>query len=110
MIEEENAHKLYYSIGEVAAMINVSTSLLRFWENEFPHIRPKTNKKGDRRYKQADIDAIKQVYSLVKEKGYTLQGAREYLQSRKPDKKEDIIESLQRLKLFLEEIKTKLPA
>ena len=110
MIEEENAHKLYYSIGEVAAMIKVSTSLLRFWENEFPHIKPKTNKKGDRRYRQADIDAIKQVYVLVKEKGHTLQGAREYLQSRKLDKKDEVIENMKKLIVFLEELKTKLPS
>ncbi|MES2386670.1 MAG: MerR family transcriptional regulator [Bacteroidota bacterium] len=105
MTEDEKTSKMYYSIGEVASLIGVSTSLLRFWENEFPHIRPKTNKKGDRRYRQPDIDAIKQVYTLVKEKGYTLQGAREYLQSRKPDRKEDLIENLQRLKAFLEEMK-----
>ena len=55
----EKPSKLYYTIGEVAAMLKVSASLIRFYEGEFPHLRPKTNKKGDRRYKMADIEAIK---------------------------------------------------
>jgi len=68
--------KLYYSIGEVARAFNVNTSLLRYWEQEFPIIRPKKNKKGNRYFTPEDIKNLQMIYHLVKEKGYTLDGAR----------------------------------
>ena len=68
--------KLYYSIGEVAKAFDVNTSLIRYWEQEFPIIKPKKNKKGNRYFTPEDIKNFKIIYHLVKEKGYTLDGAR----------------------------------
>ena len=68
--------KLYYSIGEVAKAFDVNTSLIRYWEQEFPIIKPKKNKKGNRYFTPSDIENLKIIYHLVKEKGYTLVGAR----------------------------------
>ena len=75
-IDEKNLTKLYYSIGEVASMFNVNTSLIRFWEKEFNSIRPKKNKKGNRLFTSKDIIKVEKVYYLVKIKGYTLEGAK----------------------------------
>ncbi len=68
--------KLYYSIGEVAKAFSVNASLIRYWEQEFPIIKPKKNKKGNRYFTPEDIKNLKIIYHLVKEKGYTLDGAR----------------------------------
>lgn len=68
--------KLYYSIGEVAKAFDVNTSLLRYWEKEFPIIKPKKNKKGNRYFTPEDLKNLQMIYHLVKEKGYTLDGAR----------------------------------
>ena len=71
--------KLYYSIGEVAEMFSVNTSLIRFWENEFDILKPSKTKKGNRMFTSQDIDNIKIIFKLVKGEGYTLQGAKEKL-------------------------------
>lgn len=68
--------KLYYSIGEVAKAFDVNASLIRYWEQEFPILKPKKNKKGNRYFTPEDIKNLKIIYHLVKEKGYTLDGAR----------------------------------
>ena len=68
--------KLYYSIGEVAKAFDVNASLIRYWEQEFPIIKPKKNKKGNRYFTPTDIQNLQIIYHLVKEKGYTLDGAR----------------------------------
>lgn len=68
--------KLYYPIGEVAKAFDVNASLIRYWEQEFPILRPKKNKKGNRYFTPEDIKNLKIIYHLVKEKGYTLDGAR----------------------------------
>lgn len=68
--------KLFYSIGEVARAFDVNTSLIRFWEKEFPILQPKKNKKGNRFFTPEDIQNLKTIYYLVKEKGYTLDGAK----------------------------------
>lgn len=83
---EKEIEKLYYSISEVAAMFDVNTSLIRFWEKEFPVLKPRKNKKGNRLFTKEDIDNLRKIYVLVKEKGYTLQGAKEKL---KEDKSEN---------------------
>ena len=74
--KEKEIEKLYYSIGEVARMFEVNTSHIRFWSKEFEVIKPATNKKGNRLYTQSDIDNFKKIYHLVKEKGFTLKGAK----------------------------------
>lgn len=110
MEEQESVEKLYYSMGEVTAMINVAPSLLRFWEKEFDVLSPKKNKKGNRLYTKADIETIRLIYFLTKEKGYTLQGAKEKMKSeREPAQKNMIIlESLNKVRQFLVEIREEL--
>lgn len=75
----EKAQKVYYSIGEVAEMFDVNTSLIRFWEKEFSVLRPRKNKKGNRLFTPRDVRYLHMIYHLVKQKGYTLAGAKEAL-------------------------------
>ena len=75
--------KQYFSISEVAQMFGVNASLLRFWEKEFKQIQPKTNARGKRSYRQKDIEVIHSIYVLVKEQGFTLEGAKKALTARK---------------------------
>ena len=84
--KEKEIEKLYFSIGEVASMFNVNTSHIRFWSKEFDVIRPATNKKGNRMYTQSDIENFKKIYHLVKEKGFTLKGAKTELKDNKLSK------------------------
>lgn len=88
-------------------MLNVATSLIRFWEGEFDIIKPKKNRKGNRQFTKDDIDNVKLIYHLVKEKGYTLQGAKEMLKKGNEAAKDkmQMIESLKRVRAFLVEIK-----
>ncbi len=81
--KEKEIEKLYYTIGEVAQMFNVNTSHIRFWSKEFDVIRPATNKKGNRMYTQPDLENFKKIYHLVKEKGFTLKGAKAELKDKK---------------------------
>lgn len=98
--------KLYYSIGEVADAFGVNTSLIRFWEKEFDIIQPKKNKKGNRLFTPDDIYNLKLIYHLVKERGYTLDGAKIVLEEDKSIKKNvDLIFRLESLKAELIEIK-----
>ena len=71
--------KRYYSIGEVASKFNVNPSLIRFWEQEFKILNPKKNSRGNRKFTHKDIEAINKIYFLLKEKGYTIQGAKHYI-------------------------------
>ena len=80
--------KRYFSISEVAKMLDVKPSLLRFWEKEFKQIQPKTNARGKRAYKQEDIDVIRRIYDLVKVQGLTLEGARKALKATKGESSE----------------------
>lgn len=102
--------KPYYTINEVAAMFNVNASLLRYWEKEFTQIKPYKNKKGDRRFTRQDIETIRTIYTLTKEKGYTLQGAKDVLkQGTKPElSKKEVVMRLQKLKERLLEIRDSL--
>src|SRR3954466_12454141 len=81
--KEKEIEKLYFTIGEVAQMFNVNTSHIRFWSKEFEVIRPATNKKGNRLYTQSDIENFRKIYHLVKEKGFTLKGAKSELKDSK---------------------------
>lgn len=102
--------KRYYSIGEVAKAFGVNTSLIRFWENEFDVLKPKKNAKGNRKFTPEDISNLKLIYHLVKERGFTLDGAKTHL---KENKKEtltnfDIISKLEYIKTQLTNIKQHL--
>jgi DNA-binding transcriptional MerR regulator len=72
-------NKLYYSIGEVSKIFNVNSSLIRFWEKEFKQLSPKKTESGKRKFTQKDIHKIHKIYHLVKEKGFTLAGAKEHM-------------------------------
>ena len=98
--------KLYYSIGEVAQMFNVSETLLRFWEKEFPTIKSQKAGRGIRQYTKADIEQVKLVYHLVKERGMTLQGARDTIRRDKSKTVNRNIEVIEKLK----EIRSELQA
>jgi len=95
--------KLYYSIGEVARMFDVNESLLRYWEKEFPFIAPKKAGGNIRQYRKEDIENIRLVYHLVKEKGMTLQGAKQRLKNNK-EKTVQTAEVVSRLKSIREEL------
>ncbi len=99
--------KKYHSISEVAAMLDVNPSLIRFWESEFEVLKPQKNKKGDRRFTQKDIADLKLIYQLVKVKGFTLEGAKEHIRQNSRDTRERIRlkDSLLRLKKVLEAIR-----
>ncbi len=73
--------KLYYSISEVAELLSVNTSLIRYWEKEFPQLRPNKIANGERRFTQKDIDLLKQIQALLKDQGYTIDGARKTLKN-----------------------------
>ena len=102
--------KLYYSIGEVAKMFDVNTSLIRFWENEFDILKPKKNKKRNRLFTQKDVDNLKIIYHLVKERGFTLDGAKKKLRENKDDviQNEQIVERLKEIRGFLVELRDNL--
>jgi len=101
--KERDIEKKYYSIGEVATMFKVAPSLIRYWEGEFDIIRPKKDRKGNRRYTKPDIQKIKYIYHLVKEKGYTLQGAQEVIKSGTEQGFDKVaaVQKLQEIKDFL---------
>ena len=101
--------KMYYSIGKVAAMFKVNQSLIRLWENEFDVLKPKKNGKGDRLFRPEDIKNIQLIYHLMRERKYTMEGAKEFIKhNKKADEKFALIESLKKLKGFLNEIKANL--
>jgi len=109
--KEKEIEKRYFTIGEVASDLGVATSLIRFWEREFSIIKPKKNRKGNRQFTQQDLKNVKLIYHLVKEKGYTLQGARDFLDNGGPEKagdKIELIESLKRVRSFLVELRQEL--
>lgn len=98
--------KLYHPIGEVAQMLNVNPSLLRFWETEFPALKPHKNKKGTRFYTDDDIALLHQIYHLTRDCGYTLEGAREQLRlNNKLDDKMQLIQTLTETRQFLADLK-----
>src|SRR5437879_3289463 len=101
--------KSYYSIGSVAGMFKVNQSLIRFWENEFDILKPKKNRKGDRLFRPEDIKNLQLIYHLMRERKYTMEGAKEFIKhNKKADDKFAMIESLKKLKGFLNELKASL--
>lgn len=102
--------KVYYSIGEVAKMFNVNTSLIRFWEKEFDVIKPQKNKKGNRMFTKTDVENFHLIYHLVKERGYKLQGAKDKLKNNKEETlvEHEVVKRLQKVKTTLLKIKEAL--
>lgn len=102
--------KLFYSIGEVADRYKVNTSLIRFWEKEFEIIKPQKNKKGNRLFTKADLKNFDLIFHLVKERGFTLEGARQKLKNNPAETHEntEIVRKLQKVKGFLNELKSSL--
>ena len=108
--KEREIEKVYFTIGEVAEEFNVATSLIRFWETEFDVLNPKKNKKGNRQFTKSDIQKLRLIYHLVKERGFTLQGAKEML-SNNPEELQDkmeMIDSLKKVKIFMQQLKEQL--
>ena len=102
-------NKLYYSIGEVAKMLGVATSVLRFWESEFDCIHPVKNKRGTRSYTQHDIELLRRIHYLTRDCGYTLEGAREQMRTRPvDDPKMELIRNLTDVRSFLVNLKETL--
>ena len=106
-LKKDKNQKLFYSISEVAQMFDVNESTLRFWEKEFDIIHPRKTEKGTRYYKQEDLDAVRLVYHLVKERGLTLAGARQKLKNNKEAtvRQEEIVNRLKQIKEELTQIK-----
>ena len=106
----ELPEKLYYSIGEVAEAFKVNTSLIRFWEKEFDVLQPKKNAKGNRKFTPKDIKNLELIYHLVKQRGFTLEGAKTHLKENKCKTLEnfDIIRKLESVKSELLKIKEQL--
>ena len=103
--------KLYYRIGEVADMFKVNTSLIRYYEKEFSIIKPHRNKKGNRLFTQNDVDQFHAIFHLIKEKGYTLEGAKLQLRDKRAPEQapeQEMMNSLLRMKRFLLELRDQL--
>jgi DNA-binding transcriptional MerR regulator len=106
----ELPEKRYYGIGEVARAFDVNTSLIRFWEKEFDALKPKKNAKGNRKFTPQDIKNLQLIYHLVKERGFTLEGAKIHLKENRKKTLDnfEIIEKLERVKAELNKIKEQL--
>lgn len=101
--------KLYYSISEVSSMFDIRPSVLRFWETEFPSLKPAKNQRGARIYKQSDIALLKQIYHLTRECGLTLQGAKEHIKNSTPeDDTQQLTDTLTQVRQFLTSLKDQL--
>ncbi|MEO9211237.1 MAG: MerR family transcriptional regulator [Ginsengibacter sp.] len=101
--------KQYYPIGEVALMFRENNSLIRYWEKEFSLLKPKKNKKGDRFFRPEDVKILKLIHHLLREKKYTIEGAKEFLKNtQNAGEQQELVESLEKIKLFLLELKNNL--
>jgi DNA-binding transcriptional MerR regulator len=98
--------KMYYSISEVAEMIGVVPYVLRFWEKEFPHLKPRKNRAGNRAYQPKDIERVTQIKRLLYDEGYTIEGARNFL--KKEGKQSTIEQSPDKNKELIREIRVEL--
>ena len=110
MIDTDKLTKHYYTTTEVAEMFDVSSSLIRYWENEFSFLRPGKNTKGERRFTKKNIEQIELIYHLVKEKGFTLDGAAKEISSRKAYYKErnEVLKKMKRIREELKKLKEKI--
>ncbi|MEM6632397.1 MAG: MerR family transcriptional regulator [Bacteroidota bacterium] len=110
MDEEEVIKKQYFTIGEVSKALDLTPSLIRFWETEFREIRPKKNRKGNRVYTPKDVEILRRIQYLVKVQKFTIKGAKERLRSEQStiDQDVQIVETMQKLRTFLLELKESL--
>jgi DNA-binding transcriptional MerR regulator len=108
--KEKPTEKLFYKIGEVAEIFKVNVSLIRFWEKEFDILKPKKNKKGNRMFTKKDLDNLTIIYHLVKERGFTLEGAKQKLKENKTDTIDNItiINNLKDIRGFLVKLREEL--
>jgi DNA-binding transcriptional MerR regulator len=108
--KEREISKMYYSMGEVSKLFDVNQSLIRFYEKEFDVLQPKKNKKGNRYFTPEDVENLKIILNLIRDKGYTLNGAKEYLKNNMTESKDShrVINSLENLKKFLLEVRDQL--
>ena len=108
--KEREIEKLYYPIGEVADMFNVNTSQIRFYEKEFDILQPKKNAKGNRLFRIEDIETLKIIFNLIKDKGFTLQGAKDFLKKNKNEavEQQKVIDSLEKIKSFMLELRDQI--
>lgn len=107
--DEQLFSKQYYGIGEVAAMFRVNASLLRFWEAEFDILKPRKNKKGDRFFRPEDIKNLQMIHHLLRERKYTIEGARDFLKKSGRRKEQfEAVESLKKIRAFLLELRAGL--
>jgi DNA-binding transcriptional MerR regulator len=108
--KEKPTEKLFYKIGEVAKMFGVNVSLIRFWEKEFNILKPKKNKKGNRLFIKKDVDNLTIIYHLVKERGFTLEGAKQKLKENKSDTVDnlEIVNHLKDIRGFLVKLREEL--
>ena len=108
--KEREISKMYYTMGEVAILFDVNQSLIRFYEKEFDVLQPKKNKKGNRYFTPEDIENLKIIFNLIRDKGYTLNGAKEHLKNNSTDTRDTqkVINSLENLKTFLLEVRDQL--
>ena len=101
--------KQYYTMGEVSEMFRVNQSLLRFWETEFDILQPRKNKKGDRYFRPVDIKNLHLIYHLLRQKKYTIEGAKDFLRkNKKADERFEVVQRLREIKSFLLEWKAQL--
>ena len=101
--------KQYYSIGEVAVMFHENQSLIRYWETEFDILQPRKNRKGDRFFRPVDVKNLVLIYDLLRRRKFTIEGAKDYLKKdKKAEEKFKMIQSLEKIKSFLLELKASL--
>ena len=105
--KEQKIEKLFYTIGEVAEMFEVNTSLIRYWEKEFDIIKPQRNKKGNRLFTKKDVENFYIIYHLVKERGLTIEGAKRKMHDNREDtiNNFEVVRSLESIKEMLLEVK-----
>ncbi len=105
--KDKEIEKAYFPIGEVAELLNINASQIRYWEKEFDILKPRKNAKGDRSFTKADIEKLKIIHHLVREKGFTLDGAKAHLKSKFSGEENNlrVIEKLKEVRGFLEQLK-----
>jgi DNA-binding transcriptional MerR regulator len=108
--KEREISKMYYTMGEVSAMFDVNQSLIRYYEREFDILQPKKNKKGNRYFTPEDVENLKIIFHLIRDKGYTLTGAKDHLKNNIGDTKDtqNVLNTLENLKKFLLEVRDQM--